>query len=66
MNYTRILVFGAHPDDEIRMAGTMAKLSAQGAQVVMAIFTNGSEGLSTPRDAGSYRGATAQRDGCLR
>jgi len=48
MNYTRILVFGAHPDDEIRMAGTMAKLSAQGIQVVVAIFTSGSEGYPLP------------------
>ena len=48
MNYTRILVFGAHPDDEIRMAGTMAKLSVQGVQVVVVTFTNGCEGYPRP------------------
>ena len=48
MNYRRILVFGAHPDDEIRMAGTMAKLAASGVQVFVAIMTDGSEGFPDP------------------
>jgi LmbE family N-acetylglucosaminyl deacetylase len=48
MNYRSILVFGAHPDDEIRMAGTMAKLAASGAQVFVAIMTDGSEGFPDP------------------
>jgi len=48
MNYDRILVFGAHPDDEIAMAGTMAKLSAAGTEVYVAIYTDGSEGYPDP------------------
>jgi LmbE family N-acetylglucosaminyl deacetylase len=48
MNYRRILVFGAHPDDEITMAATMAKLAAQGVEVAVAILTDGSEGFPDP------------------
>ncbi|MFB3879680.1 MAG: PIG-L deacetylase family protein [Armatimonadota bacterium] len=48
MNYRRILVFGAHPDDEIKMAGTMAKLAGSGVQVFVAIMTDGSEGFPDP------------------
>lgn len=48
MDYRSILVFGAHPDDEIRMAGTMAKLAASGVQVHVAIMTDGSEGFPDP------------------
>jgi len=48
MNYRSILVFGAHPDDEIRMAGTMAKLAAAGVKVHVAIMTDGSEGFPNP------------------
>jgi len=48
VNYERILVFGAHPDDELRMAGTMAKLAAEGVQVYVAIMTNGNEGYPRP------------------
>jgi len=48
MNYRSILVFGAHPDDEIRMAGTMAKLAAAGVKVYVAIMTDGSEGFPDP------------------
>ena len=48
MNYRRVLVFGAHPDDEIKMAGTMAKLAASGVEVYVAIMTDGSEGFPDP------------------
>ncbi|MFQ5810577.1 MAG: PIG-L deacetylase family protein, partial [Armatimonadota bacterium] len=48
MNYETILVFGAHPDDEITMGGAMAKLSQQGAEVVVVIMTDGCEGY--PRE----------------
>jgi LmbE family N-acetylglucosaminyl deacetylase len=48
MNYQRILVFGAHPDDEITMAPTMAKLAAAGVEVYVAIMTDGSEGFPDP------------------
>ncbi len=48
MDYDRILVFGAHPDDEIAMAGTMAKMTAAGTAVYVAIYTDGSEGYPRP------------------
>jgi LmbE family N-acetylglucosaminyl deacetylase len=48
MNYRRILVFGAHPDDEITMAPTMAKLADSGVEVFVAIMTDGSEGFPNP------------------
>jgi LmbE family N-acetylglucosaminyl deacetylase len=41
----RVLAIGAHPDDlEIQMGGTLAKYSALGCQVCMAIATDGSAG----------------------
>lgn len=48
MDYDRVLVFGAHPDDEIRMAPAMARMAAEGVQVVAVIFTDGSEGYPRP------------------
>jgi len=48
VDYSTILVFAAHPDDEIRMAGTMAKLSHAGVRVVVCQFTNGCEGYPKP------------------
>lgn len=48
MDYERILVFGAHPDDELVMAATMAKLSAGGVEVHVGILTDGSEGYPDP------------------
>ncbi|MCK4300830.1 MAG: PIG-L family deacetylase [Planctomycetes bacterium] len=48
MNYERILVFGAHPDDEMTMAGTMAKLISQGTEVYICIMTDGCEGYPKP------------------
>ena len=48
MNLSRILVFGAHHDDEITMAGTIAALSAQGVEVTIAIMTDSSEGYPDP------------------
>jgi LmbE family N-acetylglucosaminyl deacetylase len=48
MNYGRILVFGAHPDDETTMAGTMTKLAAEGGKVYVAILTDGCEGYPDP------------------
>ena len=44
MDYERILVFGAHPDDEFSMAGTMAKLAERGVEVYVVTMTNGNEG----------------------
>lgn len=48
VNYERILVFGAHPDDETTMAGTMAKLASEGCKVYVAIMTDGCEGYPKP------------------
>jgi LmbE family N-acetylglucosaminyl deacetylase len=48
VHYPRILVFGAHPDDEIRMAGTMSKLADAGVEVYVLTMTNGSEGYPRP------------------
>ncbi|MFP4057398.1 MAG: PIG-L deacetylase family protein [Candidatus Brocadiia bacterium] len=44
MDYQRILVFGAHPDDELTMAGTIARLAGAGVEVTVVTLTNGSEG----------------------
>ena len=48
MDYERVLVCGAHPDDEVAMAGTIAKLSGRGVQVFVLIFTDGCEGYPEP------------------
>jgi mycothiol S-conjugate amidase len=48
MDYERILVFGAHPDDEFSMAGTMAKLAEAGVGVYVVTMTNGNEGYPRP------------------
>jgi LmbE family N-acetylglucosaminyl deacetylase len=48
MDYNRILVFGAHPDDELVMAPTMAMLAEEGVEVYICISTNGSEGYPRP------------------
>jgi LmbE family N-acetylglucosaminyl deacetylase len=44
MNYKKVLVFGAHPDDEITMAGTIFKMSNSGTIIVVITMTNGCEG----------------------
>ena len=48
MNYERVLVFGAHPDDETTMAGTIAKMASEGTKVYVAILTDGREGYPKP------------------
>jgi len=48
MNYERVLVFGAHPDDEIAMASAMAKMADMGVHVTVAIYTDGCEGYPDP------------------
>lgn len=48
MNYRKVLVFGAHPDDELTMAPVMAKLVQRGVEVVVAMFTDGCEGYPEP------------------
>ncbi len=44
MHYERVMVFGAHPDDELRMAAAIAKMSAAGTAVTVVICTDGCEG----------------------
>ena len=45
MNFEHVLVFCAHPDDEIiGVGGTMAKLSAQGTEVTIVGFSRGETG----------------------
>lgn len=40
MDFDRVLVFGAHPGDEVKgVGGTIAKLSLEGAEVNVVIFT---------------------------
>ncbi len=48
MNYRRVLVLGAHPDDEIAMAGTIAKLAMKKTKVTILTFTDGCEGYPEP------------------
>lgn len=48
MDYRRILVFGAHPDDELTMAPTLAMLAERGVEVYICISTTGSEGYPRP------------------
>ena len=48
MNYDTVIVFGAHADDEITMAGTIAKMSQSGIRVVVVTMTNGCEGYPCP------------------
>jgi LmbE family N-acetylglucosaminyl deacetylase len=45
MRYERVMVFGAHPDDELRMAAAIAKMGAAGTAVTVVIFTDGCEGF---------------------
>lgn len=47
--YRSIMVFGAHPDDEMEMACTIAKLSAEGTEVTLVTMTDGSEGYPDPK-----------------
>lgn len=49
INFKQILVFYAHPDDEIiGMGGTIVKLASQGSEVILVGFTLGETGY--PRD----------------
>lgn len=48
--YSRILIFAAHDDDEISMAGTIAKLSGHGTEVTVVMFTDGREGYPDAKD----------------
>mgnify|MGYP003882503219 CR=1 FL=1 len=48
-HWNRVLVFAAHPDDEIiGCGGTIARLSAMGKRVFVVTFCAGETGYSTP------------------
>lgn len=52
--WNRILVFGAHPDDEIiGLGGTIAKLSKMGKDIYVVTFTAGETGYSRPEEKDS-------------
>lgn len=42
--YDRVMVFAAHADDEMAMAGTMTKFVRSGTDVTVAVMTDGCEG----------------------
>lgn len=39
MNFEHVLVLGAHPDDEVACAGTLARLREQGSRVALITFS---------------------------
>lgn len=45
MRYKRAMVWGAHPDDEITMGGTICKMVREGTDVTLIQFTNGNAGF---------------------
>jgi LmbE family N-acetylglucosaminyl deacetylase len=52
IGWSRALVFGAHPDDEIiGCGGTLARLAAEGAHTVVVTFTDGATGYSKLEEA---------------
>ncbi|HEX2910713.1 MAG TPA: PIG-L family deacetylase [Chloroflexia bacterium] len=52
IGWSRVLVFGAHPDDEIiGCGGTLARLAAEGAHTVVVTFTDGGTGYSKLEEA---------------
>lgn len=44
-----VVVFTAHPDDEVGVAGTLAKIRRAGNRLVLAVATDGSKGTHDPR-----------------
>lgn len=52
IGWNRVLLFGAHPDDEIiGCGGTLARLAAEGAHTVVVTFTDGATGYSKLEEA---------------
>lgn len=45
--FQRVLVLGAHPDDEMACAGTVARLAASGADIELVTFSNCSDEVPT-------------------
>lgn len=48
MLFRSAVVFAAHPDDEIQMGGTMARMAAEGTRLVVVQMTDGCEGYPDP------------------
>ena len=48
MDYKRVMVFGAHPDDELGMGPAMARMASEGIEVTVVVFTDGCEGYPAP------------------
>ncbi len=46
--FKRVLVFAAHADDELAMAGTIGKFVQEGTEVYIVLMTDGSEGYPEP------------------
>jgi N-acetylglucosamine malate deacetylase 1 len=64
----RVLAIGAHPDDlEILCAGTLAKLAQAGAQVVVAVATDGSGGhmVIPPDELAQIRRTEAEKSAAM-
>ncbi len=52
LGWSRVLVLGAHPDDEIiGCGGTLARLAAEGAHTAVVTFTDGGTGYSKLEEA---------------
>lgn len=51
--YRNILVFAAHADDELTMAGTISAHAEAGAKITVVQYTNGSEGYLRREDRDS-------------
>lgn len=57
VGWSRALVFGAHPDDEIiGCGGTLARLAAEGTHTVVVTFTDGGTGYSKLEEANAIVG----------
>ena len=56
----KILLIGAHPDDDSRSHGTLAMLQANGNEVWVALLTTGNVGTQDP-DMSRYELATVRR-----
>jgi LmbE family N-acetylglucosaminyl deacetylase len=47
-HYDRIMIWGAHPDDEIIMGGTIALMSDAGCQIIIVTLSDGAAGFCRP------------------
>lgn len=64
----RVLAVGAHPDDvELLCAGSLAHYAAQGAELTIAILTNGALGSTahSPERTASIRRAESEHAACV-